>query len=178
MPCSIVNRHARYLCPAHICTARVGVVFDASTTRLHCIYSGDGNSMARDCNGGPGDGVSCIPGCAPVGSQCLESTCWCWDCSFPPTHLASALQAQMSGGGETWNEAVVDPLSVESSLPRAVLAFFYESGERGGSDDAQAANRDSARRYQSAFMGEYGVSADFAPIVRLDLDVDQAPFSF
>ena len=56
-------------------------------------------SVCVQCDGGFGDGSTCIPGCAPNGQQCLTSPCACgWDCSYPPEHTADALQAQVDEG--------------------------------------------------------------------------------
>ena len=46
------------------------------------------------------------------------------------------------------------------------------------SKDLAHADREAAARIQTAFMSEYGVSADFIPIVRLELDADERPFSW
>ena len=82
-PSSVVNHFVRLL----YFPFRGGLVLDSSVLSFFCVYYQDGNSMARACGGGYGDGVTCIPGCAPVDKQCLTKNCTCWDCSFPPEHL-------------------------------------------------------------------------------------------
>jgi hypothetical protein len=130
--------------------------------------AGDGNSMSRDCGGSAGDGVSCIPGCAPVGHQCLKRGCHCWDCSFPPAKLREALQTQLDNGVPKHNELVIDTRSVRAYLPHAVLAFFVEKG----------ADPTPARRARSAFVAAYGLAdEEVAPVLQLDLQAP-APLSY
>ena len=144
-----------------------GLVLDASTVQHFCTYYGDGNSMARSCGGGYGDGTSCIPGCAPVGSQCLQPECSCWDCSFPPEHTADAIQAQINAGVQRHNEVVVDTRSIFGHLPAVVLAFFH------------LGNDGESRTHRQAFLAQYGLGEDRAPLVFLDLwGATDRPFSF
>ena len=120
--------------------------------------------MARDCGGEAGDGVTCVPGCAPVGLQCLSVDCGCWDCSFPPSHFGDALQTQINNGVPSHNEVIVDPASIQANLPRAVLAFFYEEEKDAG----------SAGGYRDTFLRDYGI---VLPLLRLDLNAE-VPFSY
>jgi hypothetical protein len=118
----------------------------------------------RDCNGGPGNGASCIPGCSPVGRQCLSAGCTCWDCSFPPEHLADALTTQIDTGVTRHNEVVLDTRWILASLPRCVLAFF-----------TLGPDADELRATRAAFLREYALPADASPLLNLDLHAAQ-PF--
>ena len=158
-PASIINTNVRIL----YYPDTSGIIFDSSVIDIFCTYYGDGKSMARDCDGGYGDGTTCIPGCAPVGSQCLSTECSCWDCSFPPEHLADALQSQLNAGVLRHNEVIIDTRS--AVMPDVVLAFFHM-----GADDGLQATR-------ARFLESYGLGEDRAPIVRLDLQAAR-PFSW
>ena len=100
--------------------------------QIFCTYFGDGNSMARDCDGGFGDGSTCIPGCAPVGQQCLSSTCTCgWDCSYPPDHTADALQAQMDEGDNAGADGVLrHNVRAHNSFAPIAFAALYRLKRR------------------------------------------------
>ena len=130
--------------------------------RLFCAYGGDGNSMAHSCGGGYGDGVTCIPGCYPRGGQCHEVH-RDWTCSWPPSMLRDALQAQLarSDPSNTWNEMVIDTRSVEADYVGAVLGFFYLAPSGAG--------RGPARSERAAFARAFGLSDDAAPVVAVDL---------
>ena len=67
----------------------------APTVSIFCAYAEDGNSMdgSKVCNPLGGNGVTCIPGCYPKGQECPDIG-HAWSCSFPPTQLKEALQAQ------------------------------------------------------------------------------------
>jgi len=156
-PASIVNAHMRHT----YYSDRGGFILNPDVVRLFCIYNSDGNSMAHTCNGGYGDGVRCIPGCYPAGAQC-QDVGRDWTCSWPPTMMQQALQAQLNrhDPSDTWNELVVDTRSVEADPARAILAFFT----LGGVGAAQA------RGERQAFMSTLGLNVQQAPpLVRLSL---------
>ena len=152
-PSSVVNKHVRVLYQDS-----GGLVLDSSLVQIFCTYYTDGNSMARTCGGGPGDGSTCIPGCAPVGHlQCLSVDCNCWDCSFPPTHTREAMQAQLNSGIQRHNELIIDTRTIEQYLPRVVLGFFYFRDE---DDEAAGARR--------RFLRAYDLHSTDAPLIRVD----------
>ena len=151
-PSSVVNKDVRVLYQDS-----GGMVLDSSLVEIFCTYFGDGNSMARTCGGGPGDGHACIPGCAPVGHQCLVVDCSCWDCSFPSTHTREALQAQLTSGIQRHNELIIDTRTIEQYLPHVVMGFFFFRDEV---EQAAAARR--------AFLRDYGLHSADAPLVRVD----------
>ena len=143
-------------------------MLDSELVRIFCTYSTDGNSMARTCDhGGPGDGQTCIPGCAPLERQCFTPECNCWDCSFPPTHTREALQAQLKAGVVRHNEVIIDTRSISENLPGVVLGFFYLAG-----NDAS-----DARETREDFVTAYGLDADAAPLIRVDWSADQDVFT-
>ena len=125
--------------------------------------------MARSCGGGYGDGVTCIPGCAPVGQQCLDAACGCWDCSFPPEHLRDALAAQLAAGVQRHNEIIIDTRSVLTQLPDVVVAFYYPGAHRADAHKTWA---------RDAFAAQYGLAPERVPLVRLDLDAPERVFSW
>lgn len=89
--------------------------------------------MAKVCERRGGDGSRCIPGCSPRGQQCpdLDRT---YSCSFPPSDLRGAMQAQQDRESfrKRNNELVVDLRSIESRLPGAVEGFFVIAGTESG----------------------------------------------
>jgi hypothetical protein len=115
----------------------------------------------RNCGGGFGDAVSCIPGCPPIGQQCTDGSSYHYGCSYPPGKLRDALQVQVRIGLPSHNEVIVDTRSVEQALPASILAFFYEVG---AADHGAA-----ARLVRSHFLSTYGLEADAAPLLRMDL---------
>jgi len=154
-PATIVNTHARHT----YYPSEGGIVFNAGLVDLFCIYNDDGNSMEKTCDGGVGDGTNCIPGCYSPGQQCQDTNTR-WSCSWPPSRLADAMQAQLDmGGGEAikHNEAVIDTRSIEANLPQVITAFFYMGADT------------KARTARSNFLRAYGLSSDQVPLVHIDL---------
>lgn len=165
---SIINAGARSLYYGH----NKGGLVIAPSVDLFCAYPEDGNSMdgSKVCSPLGGDGVSCIPGCYPQGKTCPEMG-HTWSCSFPPSHLREALQAQQDRADfkARNNEIVVDLRSVLEQLPDSIQGFFAMGG-----DDLLA------RDARDKFLDEYGLAeADGPPLLRLDLDNgdDSSPFS-
>ena len=120
--------------------------------------------MAKLCNPLGGDGVTCIPGCYPAGQQCPELG-HDWSCSFPPSKLREALQAQERRVDYLHrnNEMVIDLRSIEHNLPHAILGFFYCA--HSGSSEVQRVR--NARR---AFLAHYALSSEQGPpLLVLDL---------
>jgi hypothetical protein len=159
---SIINSHIR-----HLYFSNKGGFVLSDTLDLLCIHADDGNSMApqRTCETLYGD-AQCIPGCYPPGQQCSEMG-RSWSCSYPPSQLSWALQAQQDHGrGEgarSHNEVVVDLRSVTRSLPGAVLAVFYLSN----SPLSEVSHAMSVHR---AFLRAYGhEAAGQIPLLALDL---------
>ncbi|KAL1496682.1 hypothetical protein AB1Y20_014276 [Prymnesium parvum] len=142
----------------------------APTVSIFCAYPEDGNSMDGNkvCHPLGGDGVHCIPGCYPLGQTCAEVGHE-WSCSFPPTQLREALQAQLRREDmkQRNNEIVVDLASVEAQLPRSIEGFFV------GAEEAHV------REVREQFMLDFGLSdADGPPLLRLNLDGGgEAPFT-
>ena len=62
------------------------------------------------------------------------------------------------------NEVVIDTRSIEAGLPGVILAFFH------------LGDLDYVRGVRAAFLHAYGLAADRAPLLRLDLGAAQ-PFS-
>ena len=173
-PTSIINRRAR----ATYFDDEGGMVLDASTAQayLRCIYPGDGNSMARTCGGGDGDGRSCIPGCAPDGEQCHQEGWDGWGCSYPPPLLEEALRHHerdhTSGENGQFllnNELILDPSWLSDHLPGAVLAFFHvhekDDGPHGRACDARA-----------RYLRTYRLEGDQVPLLHLDLSSPSQAF--
>ena len=124
----------------------------------------DGNSMDKICNPLGGDGATCIPGCYPAGQQCPDVRHE-WSCSFPPTHLREALQAQELRFLARNNEMVVDLRSVERNLPDAIAGFFYCA--RSGTSEIQR-----VQRARADFLAYYGLSSERGPpLLVLDLSL-------
>lgn len=144
----------------------------AGTAAVRCAYPGDGDSMAGSklCDPLGGDGVRCIPGCTPVGSQCPELR-HDWECSFPPAALRIALEHQLhSGSIERNNEVVIDPVSVTSRLPHSVLAFWHKPR---GEDALRVA------RHRDKFLHQFRLGTEDVPLLVMDLspDAGDEPFS-
>ena len=168
---SVVSPRAKHL---YYGTNGKGGLVLAPTAKLFCAYPEDGNSMAKVCHPLGGDGVRCIPGCYPKGQWCPELH-HAWSCSFPPTHLKEALQAQEGRIDFRMrnNELVVDLSSVSANLPSAIEGFFYFPG-------SGAAERAKAAEARQAFLGMYGLTeADGPPLLLVDLSDGggDAPFS-
>jgi hypothetical protein len=124
----------------------------------------DGNSMDKICNPLGGDGATCIPGCYPAGQQCPDVRHE-WSCSFPPTHLREALQAQELRFLARNNEMVVDLRSVERNLPDAIAGFFYCA--RSGTSEIQR-----VQKARADFLAHYGLSSERGPpLLVLDLSL-------
>lgn len=137
---------------------RGGLILAADLVDLFCVYGGDGNSMGHDCGGGYGNGVTCIPGCYPRGQQCQEVG-HDWNCAWPPTRLADAMEAQLLRGrpSASHNEIVIDTRSIERNMPSVVLAYFYL-------DDAGV-----ARRERAAFHRAFADWSVNVPLIRINL---------
>jgi len=167
---SIVSPKARHL---YYGTQGVGGLVLAPTAKLFCAYPEDGDSMGKVCDPLGGDGISCIPGCYPPGQQCPEVH-HAWSCSFPPTHLKEALQAQEDRIGflSRNNELVIDTSSIVSSLPHAIEGFFIAVGAGGP-------ERSTVQVAHRAFLAAYRLDEAHAPpLVLLDLDSGgNLPFS-
>lgn len=154
-PSSIINSEYRQL----YYTDCGGLIIDPLTTDFFCAYGGDGNSMAHDCGGGPGDGIGCIPGCYPDGQQC-QQVGHDWNCAWPPSMLREAMEAQLARGrpSGSHNEIVIDTRSIVANLPGAILGFFYE------------VSSSAAVEMRQAFLATYGLSADQVPLVQVNLN--------
>ena len=150
-----------------------GLILSPATTTLFCAYPEDGNSMAKTCQTLGGDGTRCIPGCYPKGQQCPDVG-HAWSCSFPPSALREALQAQEDRIDflSRNNELVVDLRSVTGRLPDSIEGFFFFK-------DSGPAERSKATSVRRAFLAEYGLSEEAGPpIVVVDLQGGgDAPFS-
>ena len=189
-PTSLVNTKTRSMYYSSPLDIRGGLVLDPTLVRLFCIYARDGNSMAKHCNGGYGDGDTCIPGCSPKSEMCARANAnefcgqensWCTFCSFAPTDLAEALKFQEGmgvwpdlidrGQGGNNNEFVVDTRSIDEQLPQIVLAFFYrvEPTHDGGEEDV--------RNQRAAFLRAYHLSESAVPLVRLDVSQPAGVFT-
>ena len=181
-PSSIVNDRVRHL----YYKTTGGLVLDPSLVQIFCSYAGDGNSMARHCNGGYGDvgGTPCIPGCAALPrDQCCEMR-GPFDCgltaSFPPRCTKGMMETQLrlAGGiANSHNEFVIDTRSIERALPDVVLAFFcihcrddeddkWTIDENGDNAQARLAK---ARRARDAFSRDY---SRVLPVIRVDFGAD------
>lgn len=122
-----------------------------------------------------GDGVRCIPGCYPHGEQCAEMH-RDWLCSWPPSQLRDALEAQRMrpGGLNKNNEMVVDTRSVVNGLPASIEAFFITRG-------SSALEYNKVLRAHEAFLREYpSIPASMQPpLLELDLrDGGKTPFTW
>ena len=144
--------------------------------------------MGHHCNGGYGDGETCIPGCAPREQMCaranprefcgLENS-HCVFCSIAPADLAEGLAFEETLG--VWphepdmahpnNEFVIDTRSLEANLPGAVVAFFFRIEPTKEADEAEV------RRHRQAFLEAYGLPNDAAPLVRTDLSRQTGVFT-
>ena len=150
-----------------------GVVLNPATTEVYCAYPVDGNSMDENhvCTPLGGDGETCIPGCYPKGQQCHEVG-HDWTCSYPPTMLKEALEAQLARADYRArnNEIVISTAAMTAALPGAVEAFFVtpmsDVNERG---QVVRAWRD--------FQQMYGLTEEqIPPLLEMDLQKD-LPFS-
>ena len=141
---------------------------DRNDTSIRNCAAADGNSMSKRCTKLGGDGI-CIPGCSPAGQDC-DAVRRTWDCSYPPSQLQKALQAQRANPDyrKKNNEMVVDVRSVTRHLPNSIEAFFFM---RSG-DETMKRN---ARLAYSAFLAEYPRSS--VALLQLDLESPSAPFS-
>jgi hypothetical protein len=153
----------------------VGGLVLAPTAVLFCAYPEDGNSMDPNhvCEPLGGDGVSCIPGCYPVGKQCHEVG-HDWSCSFPPERLKDALRHQQDRDSykSRNNEIVVDIRSITSRLPDSILAFWRKP----------KTHTDAVQQVIDAhtnFLHKYGLTKETGPpLLVLDLkESGSAPFS-
>ena len=153
---SIVNHDAR-----HLYLGKTGGLILAPSATLFCACPEDCNSQAKKCKNlqGVGDG-SCIPGCFPKGKQCtdLHQT---HECSFPPTRLRDALQAQLDRPSflHRNNEVVIDLRSITSRLPNAIAGFFFPSTFADASPDASILPRE----VRSKFIDTYKLDPTTAP---------------
>lgn len=127
---------------------------------------------------------TCIPGCYPTGQQCPDlqaragcRNAWCqriWDCSFPPSHLAGALRAQLRVShtpprAGSHNEVVVDVASIVRNLPDSILGWYHTA-------DADDGQRRLARDAHRAFMRAFNLTTEVVPLVQLDFAVEgEAP---
>jgi len=157
-PASIVSTHVRHT----YYVSRGGMLLNPHLVDFFCIYNDDGNSMGKTCGGGYGD-AHCIPGCSPPGQQCQDVR-HSWSCSWPPSHLADCMRAQLqtSDGARPiaqavrHNEIVIDTRSIEAHLPRVVSGFFF----------VQDASK--ARLARSNFIAAYGLEPGQVPLVKMD----------
>ena len=122
-PASIINAGARHL---YYGDGKGGVLI-APTVSIFCAYAEDGNSMdgSKVCNPLGGDGVSCIPGCYPKGQEC-EDVGHAWMCSFPPSQLKQALQAQQDRADFRERNNEVRRASVRGMLGE-IATYRYEA---------------------------------------------------
>ena len=168
-PASLVNSKARSL----YYTANGGMVI-APTVQLYCAYPEDGNSMAKTCRPLGGDGVTCIPGCSPNGQQCQQIG-RNYGCSFPPTELKAALEAQE--GRQDFlnrnNEMVINYETLSHGLPDVIEAFFTPPIAK------EAPNRMFAEQARAMFLADFGLDEDDGPpLLFVDLkNGGSAPFS-
>ena len=174
---SIVNRDARvtYFETLHGGNAGgVGGLVLSPAVQIFCAYADDGNSMDQNkvCTPLGGDGRNCIPGCYPVGQQCADMR-RDWLCSYPPSQLRDALEAQRTrdGGLLKNNEIVVSTKSVTDLLPNSVEAFFIV---RGSASD----ERQKVLAAHAAFLRAYPRMPSPPPLLYMDLHSDELePFS-
>ena len=151
-----------------------GVVLSPRTTEVFCAYPVDGNSMSEQkvCTPLGGDD-RCIPGCYPRGQQCQEVG-HTWTCSYPPSMLKEALEAQLSRADYVAknNEIVVDTRSITSSLPGSIEAFFLVPNSFG---EERARVVDAWR----AFRRIYGLvdESTIPPLLLFDVRRPGQPFS-
>ena len=144
-PASLINSRVR-----HLYYASKGGMVLRSSTRLNCVYPGDGNSMGSVDKGG------CNPNrCTPQQD---------WDCAYPPGMLKDALEAGQRRGGRSHNELILDLDSITPSLPFSILAFFC------------IVDCDQVRGLQQSFVNSYGISDEECPVVGLNLG-ETPPFS-
>ena len=157
-PASIINAKT----PLLYYEEEGGFIIDSTLCRIHCAYASDGNSMGKFCSNDSNS--SCIPGCYPRGQQCQELG-RDWDCSFDPSSLRGALQAQLDrchGGNrpgvcESHNEVVVDTQSVVEHLPSSIKAFFFLKSPT------------KAQTARQSFLTAYGLRPSQVPLVHVNL---------
>ena len=108
-----------------------------------------------------------------AGQQCPELG-HAWSCSFPPTHLKEALEAQEHRVDflHRNNEIVIDLRPFEAALPHAIIGFFYNA--RSGE-----AERSKATSARLSFLAHYELSKEEGPpLYILDLPAGgNRPFS-
>ena len=130
--------------------------------------------MSKNCRPLGGNGDSCIRDAAPNGQQCQQLG-QDWSCSFPPTQLKAALEAQESRDDRLMrnNEMVIDFESLSPHLPGVVEAFFTPPLPKG---NEYRRFTEEARRL---FLEDFELSDDDGPpLLVVDLEHGgDAPFS-
>ena len=130
-----------------------GLVYHPEHTNIRCSYSCDGGSMSGKAPGG------CL------GRPCTRS--YPWKCSWPAGDLRAMLEQPTCGKGRGYNEVVVDTTPANYPLPEIIEAFFIRWDE----------DADPTRQIHRRFLSAYGVSAEQYPLVKLDLNSWDNPFS-
>ena len=130
-PTSIINRGAHRLYYEDDSGATVGGFVIRPSVSIFCAYPEDGNSMdgSKTCTHLGGDGEKCIPGCYPKGQQC-QDVGHDWSCSYPPSRLKQALQAQQNNGNMARrNNEVRGPAATRARvrMPTSCLTFWRAS---------------------------------------------------
>ena len=152
-PASILNPGAAQKLYYH---SEAGMILNPDVLKLNCLYPEDGNSMARpDCKG-PGDGRTCINGCYPQGQQCQDIG-QDWECSYPPEYIAEVMRVRARRSAANQMEVIVDLSSLK--MPEAILGWFYMPG----------GDKSTVAKVRNAFLKQYRLDTNSAPLVSLDL---------
>eukprot|EP00966_Prymnesium_polylepis_P186346 4319261-Prymnesium_polylepis.1 len=109
-----------------------------------------------------------MSGKAPGG--CLGNACtrsYPWKCSWPAGDLRGMLEQPTCGKGRGYNEVVVDTTPGRYPVPEIIQAFFVRWDE----DVAPT------RQIHRQFLSSYEVTAEQHPLVKLDLNDWDHPFS-
>jgi len=112
-----------------------------------------------------GDNHTCIPGCYLPRQQCVDVG-HPWTCSFPPSMLKEALEAQLSHPDMTVrnNEIVVDSRSVTDQLPASIEAFFVKK-------DSTVSERSVVAKAWREFNAEHRLVGEESAVPLLQLDL-------
>ena len=144
-----------------------GFVIRPSQISLNCAYPADGGSQSALCHP-PGRSSTCMPGCKR----------WCdpakgvrnWGCSWPAENLKEMLVEQRFNspyGG--YNEGILDAATWKQNLPHTIEAVFIRS-------EAPERDRTYATAVHTAFLKEYSISSQEAPLLEYNASHTFAPF--
>lgn len=135
-----------------------------------CAWGSDGGTSNRNCDSS-GASKRCVPGCSGPEGWCEDRdplSNYDWYCPWRPSNLHKMVEMQQhAGGGDHYNEVILNASAWRRSMPSIVEAVFYTSG---GDPDGVARVREQARGVQELLADHFDTTM---PLLQLELQADE-----